>query len=489
MATPRTLLSCLDLGFAATALTTHGLAAPIIKGLAGNIAGNLATELFRALDRGVAERFLDGWFGTDENQHVYRALRLAQINGLRTILKRFNMVRAGDPSTGRRQEAKRFSDTLRRFLDREIEAAQSAGFAQGRNVTADEQAIRRRVVDALPEAFDQSLATRRATGDRSAMLESVKQLRAAVEAAVLEEIRWQTLARGEALPSLFIAAFAGKDFPEGWFDLFVREVEFERIWNAEQVALVKAIAEAHTELLVRIERRTERMDTRTERIEKTQADQRAMLNELLALARRSNVFQHAAQQSIPEAAVRAIVERAGGIGVAAENLVDWLERWIDEVRAERARPSNEGLAFEAVRTDAQRRFDAGRIDEASLAFMEELEREERLEHERQQGRTPARLRLLEEAVLFDKLALNGRAAAQKLRRVAAIAHPDDSEAQTNYLFKRAAEYYKRGDTKGDNAALLVAIAAYGELLKSRGVSECRSNGRRRRTASATRFRL
>jgi hypothetical protein len=55
MTTPRTLLSCLGVGFTATALTTHGLAAPIIKGLAGNIAGNLATDLFWTLDRGVAE--------------------------------------------------------------------------------------------------------------------------------------------------------------------------------------------------------------------------------------------------------------------------------------------------------------------------------------------------------------------------------------------------------------------------------------------------
>jgi len=56
MTTPRTLLSCLSLGFAAAATTGVGA----VGAVAGSIAGNLGTDLFRALDRGVAERFLDG---------------------------------------------------------------------------------------------------------------------------------------------------------------------------------------------------------------------------------------------------------------------------------------------------------------------------------------------------------------------------------------------------------------------------------------------
>jgi hypothetical protein len=38
-------------------------------------------------------------------------------------------------------------------------------------------------------------------------------------------------------------------------------------------------------------------------------------------------------------------------------------------------------------------------------------------------------------------------------------------AQTTYLVERAADYYKQGETHGDNAALLVAIAVYGEVLE------------------------
>jgi hypothetical protein len=262
MSVSRTVLSCLGLGLAATALTTtHGLATSFVTGLAGNTAGNLATDLFRALDRHVAELFLDGWSSIDENQHVARALRLAHINGLRAVLMRFNTARADDHNAARQQEAERFSDTLKRFLNRETKAAQTIAFGKGTNVTAVEQAIQLKVLHTLPDAFDQSLATRRATGDRSAMNESLKQLQAAVEAGVLEEIRLQTLVEGEAFPPLFRAAFDGTGSSDGWFDLFVRDaaskikegVEFERIWNAEQVALVKAIATAHTRVLERIE--------------------------------------------------------------------------------------------------------------------------------------------------------------------------------------------------------------------------------------------
>jgi hypothetical protein len=278
----------LSLGFAGVnfaAMATPGSALTttvegVLGGVLGDVAGNLLTNLFQVLDRRVADHFLEGRLGIDENQHIERALRLAQIKGLRVVLERFNRARAGDPQIARQQEAERFSALLKRFLDREAKATQTPDFAQGSEVTANEQAIRRKVLDALPEAFDQSLATRRAAGDTSALLASWTQLRAAVEAAVWEEIRSQTLAQGEAFPPMFEAAFAGTGFPEGWFDLFVldaasklkEDTDFRRIWQAEQLALVNAIKQAHTDVLDRIEQHVERTDTRTERMEQRLTD-------------------------------------------------------------------------------------------------------------------------------------------------------------------------------------------------------------------------
>ena len=198
------------------------------------------------------------------------------------------------------------------------------------------------------------------------------------------------------------------------------------------------------------------------------AETRADISELLEIARRGGLFQRAAQNAIPEAALRAVVERAGGVGIAAEDLMNWLESWIHDARRERearSQPTDEGEAFEAVRHEAQRRFDLGQIDDASQAFMEALEREEQDERKRQEERRRAQLQLLQEAITYDKLAFRGEAAAAKLRRMAEIECRDDRDAQGRYLFDRASEYYEQGQTRGDNAALLITIAVYRAALE------------------------
>ncbi|WP_205215708.1 hypothetical protein, partial [Azospirillum brasilense] len=200
------------------------------------------------------------------------------------------------------------------------------------------------------------------------------------------------------------------------------------------------------------------------RVEDSQRDQAAMLAKLLAIAENGGVFERARAEGIPEAAVRAIVERLGGEGLGRDDLVPWLENWIDAARRELGRHSNEGEAFEAARREAKRRFDAGRLKEASSAFMEELAREEREEADRQGERRRRQLRLLEEAVRFDELALDDEAAVTKLRKMAEIEGATTPDTIGSWLVGKAQEYYKRGDRRGENAALLVAIAAYRAAL-------------------------
>ncbi len=166
------------------------------------------------------------------------------------------------------------------------------------------------------------------------------------------------------MPAAFVRAFDGSGFPASWFDLFVRgaafrlkdDAGFERIWQGEQLSLVKAIAAANAAVL--------------ERIEAVQGAHTGMLQQLLALARTGGAFQRAAAQGIPEAAVRAIVERLGGEGIVADDLIPWLDNWIEAARQELGRRTNEGEAFEAARREADRRFRAGRLREAPGAFME-----------------------------------------------------------------------------------------------------------------------
>jgi hypothetical protein len=158
----RVLLSCLGLGAAAALTLTGG---SVAGAFAGGLGGNLATDFYKFLHRRVAERFFDGWSGIDENHHVYQALRLAQIDGLRAILKRFDSGWAGDSEPSRRREAERFSGVLKNFLDRETNAAQALAFSSGVDVSAEEQTIRLKVLQTLPDGLDQGLAAR-AGGNR-----------------------------------------------------------------------------------------------------------------------------------------------------------------------------------------------------------------------------------------------------------------------------------------------------------------------------------
>ena len=211
--------------------------------------------------------------------------------------------------------------------------------------------------------------------------------------------------------------------------------------------------------------RTSQNKAQLVRIEGRQINDSANLKELLAIARSGGIFARAEQQGFTEQAVRAIVERAGGIGVAGDDLLSWLDVWIEEAQREFSKRTDEGEDFEGVRREAQKRFKAGRLSDASSAFMEALASEEREEAGRQEERKHRRLRLLEEAIAYDELAFDGDAAAQKLRRVAAINGLKTSDEIGEFLFEKAGEFWERGKAKGINAALLVAISAYRAALE------------------------
>jgi tetratricopeptide (TPR) repeat protein len=461
----RTILSCLGLGLAtaAAAGVTAGVSGVSPEAVAaaatlGGVAGNFATDLCRVLYRPVAERWLEGRSGIDENHHVACALRLAQLKALGTVRERLDTPWFGQGDPEERQAAEAFSLALDRFLVDETGSAERPGFQAG-GLAADERVVRDAVLLGLPDVLDTSLAARRAGGDNAAIRASLADVRAAAERAVLAEIRLRTATRD--LPAAFVRAFDGSGFPDSWFDLFVRDAAFrlkddagfERVWQAEQLALVKAIAAANAAVL--------------ERIEAVQGEHTGMLLELLALARTGGAFQRAAAQGIPEAAVRAIVERLGGEGIAADDLIPWLDNWIEAARQELGRRSNEGEAFEAARREAERRFRAGRLREASAAFMDELARENRAEVERQAERKRHRIRLLEEAIRYDELAFDAPAVVAKLRMIAEIEGLFGPDALGAWLAGKGNEFYKRGRDKGGGAALAVSIAVFQAVLEKR----------------------
>ena len=69
-------------------------------------------------------------------------------------------------------------------------------------------------------------------------------------------------------------------------------------------------------------------------------------------------------------------------------------------------------------------------------------------------------------IRFDEeLAFNGEAAAKKVRLMSEIESVSGSKPVGIWLFDKASEFYHRGDQKGENGALLVAISTYREALE------------------------
>jgi tetratricopeptide (TPR) repeat protein len=184
---------------------------------------------------------------------------------------------------------------------------------------------------------------------------------------------------------------------------------------------------------------------------------------LLKKAARGGAFQRAQREGFSEVAVRKIVARLGGEGIAEIDLLPWLDNWIEAAQREIGRHTNEDEAFEAARQEAERRFKAGH-ESPSSALMDEFAREERIEGDRQEERKRRRLRLLEEAVRIDEIVLDADGATKKLRRMAEIEGRSGWQQIGLYLFERANEFCERGDQKGENSALIISIAAYRSAL-------------------------
>jgi hypothetical protein len=69
-------------------------------------------------------------------------------------------------------------------------------------------------------------------------------------------------------------------------------------------------------------------------------ESRANLSELLEVARRGGAFQRAEQEGISALAVRKIVVRLGGQGIAHDDLLPWLDNWIEAAQRELGRHTN-----------------------------------------------------------------------------------------------------------------------------------------------------
>jgi tetratricopeptide (TPR) repeat protein len=183
------------------------------------------------------------------------------------------------------------------------------------------------------------------------------------------------------------------------------------------------------------------------------------LDRLLALAEADGAVARAADAGFTKAVVVALIERMDHLGIQANDLIPWVDSAIDRLRAWKPETTGDA-AFDALCAEAARLFNEGRINAPAALFRAERDRlrKARIEDER---------RLLLQEIHYNEAAINPTAVVENLRELAALDGVTGADALGDWLFAKAYEYYERGDQKGDNTALLIAIAAYQDTLKER----------------------
>jgi tetratricopeptide (TPR) repeat protein len=276
----------LGLGATAAALTCIGgpgltagaFGLAFVGGTAGNIAGNLATELFKDFDRAAGERWFDRFAGIDQNHVVLLELRLAHLRALRATVDRFE-ARPRDEDhhddRARQQAEDALIRALRAICATEEDEARQLAFGLTAETPEEERRVRTALLQALPDALDTRLADRRHPRADAQAAEAVRSLKAGIEAAALDELR-ALLARLETqgegvhlpLPDDFVTAFRGRPGEAGgWFHDFILEAverlrskpEFSTVWQAEQLSAVKALAEVQGKAIAGLATRVDRL--------------------------------------------------------------------------------------------------------------------------------------------------------------------------------------------------------------------------------------
>jgi hypothetical protein len=237
--------------------TLEGEVAILATNMAASFAVEASKDLYRAVWSDRAGR------PVDENNVIVRTLRAAQLKALRTTRERFDLSRRTEPDKARREQGDIFSERLGDFLRVEENLVATLTIDSLAEPTEkDVEALRR--VAAIPEVkAKRDTVIRRASADLAASLSArhgsgpaLNAIRHTAELDILAEISTYmfaeaTIAFGE-IPPLFLSAFTGPfDGTNGWFALFVREAaaklraggEFEKIWAAEQSAVVRHLVE------------------------------------------------------------------------------------------------------------------------------------------------------------------------------------------------------------------------------------------------------
>jgi tetratricopeptide (TPR) repeat protein len=243
------LVSCLGVALSAAQFSADPSVAAALGGFLGNVSANLGTDFIKLLTGSRAARFAQSFSGLDENGHIAKGVRRAQLRSLRAFLDRW---RKSLPKPGlfrrvsREEQAELdFARTLDEWLSsEETDAALDAWADAVRSdpATAAQGRDRR-------EAFEKAFGAEVASGATIAQ-RADKARDLAAEQVFNELLAGIAQGHTEGLPTplAFKTAFFG---PDGWFGFYLRAIgeqfkddgEFKRLWESVHQAGVKAMLE------------------------------------------------------------------------------------------------------------------------------------------------------------------------------------------------------------------------------------------------------
>ena len=230
---------------------------------------------------------------------------------------------------------------------------------------------------------------------------------------------------------------------------FMAVTEQGAFWQQSELYVAKTLLARTDNIIVGLDK----VDHKSDAI---LANQEKMLEMFSAQAQKSGVT---------EAALRAFIEKLGAEqDLAAAEMLPWLEGFIADAQKKQTEKVNEDAAFQAALKEAKKRFDIGQGETASDALMDEFALEEQDEGRRQKERTRRRIHLLQEAIDYDELALNPKAAVQKYRLMAKEMGITSEQNIGHFLFEQTDAYEEQSERQGSNSAALVAIALYQNML-------------------------
>jgi tetratricopeptide (TPR) repeat protein len=301
----------------------------------------------------------------------------------------------------------------------------------------------------------------------------------ALKVAVDTLALWIEEGIGELLPERFRSYFliTAPNGRPAWTDVFqmlLREAvksndRFQRIFIAGNVAeiagrmvTIDTVVAGLSVGLAGIESKLSELKGAVDNIQNNLSEQTAtlashsdMLSEMLHMLRDSGTYQRARDEGISDTAIQEIVARAGGEGIARQDMVSWLEAWVDEARAAMAQMGSTDAAFNKARDEAHRRFRDGQLTIASAPLMDLLAAEAAESAQRRE-------RYIRAAIEVDLLAF---ALGDAIAKIALMATPQDLDPQypgnrALFYHGQGNVYYASGATLPTNSQLLLAIRLY-----------------------------